>query len=216
MQCLKCSSLCSKWGSINGKQRYRCRKCGVTQCLAYYYNACKPNVDQQIVGLMKESCGIRSISRLLHISPVTVLKRILRIAETIKKPSIAFGRIYEADELKTYVKRKDNEQWVIYAIDRHSKKVVDFRVGRRTKKNIEVVINTLLISAANRIYTDGLTTYKSLIPQQLHTVKAYNINRIERTNLSLRTHLKRLSRKTICYSKCAAVLTACLKIYFWF
>lgn len=151
----------------------------------------------------------------MNISPVTVLKRILKIADQIEKPKIAFGRIYEADELRTYVKCKDNEQWVIYALDRSSRKVVDFRVGRRTKVNIAMVTETLLQSGAHRIYTDGLPVYQRLIPGDIHVVKAYNINHIERNNLSLRTHLKRLSRKTICYSKCAAVLTACLKIYFW-
>lgn len=215
MECLKCSGHCSKWGKTSGTQRYRCKNCMHTHSSKYLYNAYKPEIDSGIINLTKESCGIRSISRLLSISPVTVLKRILKIAETIDKPKIASGRIYEADELRTYVKCKDNEHWVIYALDRSNRKVVDFKVGRRTKFNIAEVTETLLLSGAHRIYTDGLPVYKRLIPGNIHMVKAYHINHIERNNLSLRTHLKRLSRKTICYSKCAAVLTACLKIYFW-
>ncbi|WP_255539589.1 IS1 family transposase [Flavobacterium sp. CLA17] len=38
---------------------------------------------------------------------------------------------------------------------------------------------------------------------------------MERKNLTLRTHLKRLNRRTICFSKSLVVFTAVLKIYFW-
>ena len=57
--------------------------------------------------------------------------------------------------------------------------------------------------------------YLGLVPKELHHVKRRGINRIERMNLTLRTHLKRLNRRTIAYSKSLLVLTAILKIYFW-
>ncbi|MFY1046718.1 IS1 family transposase [Chryseobacterium sp. GP-SGM7] len=34
-------------------------------------------------------------------------------------------------------------------------------------------------------------------------------------NLNIRTHLKRLNRRTICFSKSNLILIAILKIYFW-
>lgn len=52
---------------------------------------------------------------------------------------------------------------------------------------------------SKKIYTDGLRTYRSLIPSKIHKVITRCTNKIERMNLSLRTHLKHLSRKTICY-----------------
>ncbi|WP_291287929.1 IS1 family transposase, partial [Flavobacterium sp.] len=48
-----------------------------------------------------------------------------------------------------------------------------------------------------------------------HSVKRFGTNHIERKNLTLRTHLKRLNRRTICYSKSLVVLIVILKIYFW-
>jgi IS1 family transposase len=48
-------------------------------------------------------------------------------------------RIYEVDELKTYIKKKTNDYWVIYAVDKESRQVVDFKTGKRTKKNIKRV-----------------------------------------------------------------------------
>jgi len=165
--------------------------------------------------LLREGCGIRSISRIMGISAVTVIRRILYIASEIKKPPIATGRTYEADELKTYLCKKSNEQWIAYAIDRESRKIVDFRVGKRNKRNIRPVIETLLLSGAKCICTDSLNIYRTLIPKIIHKVKAYNINHIERKNLTLRTHLRRLCRKTICFSRSILMLIACLKIYFW-
>ncbi|WP_188464902.1 IS1 family transposase [Marivirga lumbricoides] len=38
---------------------------------------------------------------------------------------------------------------------------------------------------------------------------------MERKNLSLRTHLKRLNTRSICFSKSKVMLIACLTIYFW-
>jgi insertion element IS1 protein InsB len=104
---------------------------------------------------------------------------------------------------------------VIYAIDRESKKVVDYKTGKRTKKNIKRVTDTLLLAECKQIHTDGLDIYGFVIPKKVHRVKRYGTNGIERKNLSLRTHLKRLNRKTICYSKSLLMLEACLKIYFW-
>lgn len=39
------------------------------------------------------------------------------------------------------------------------------------------------------------------------------LNRKERMNLTLRTHLKRLIRRGICFSRSAVMLDACLKLY---
>ncbi len=41
----------------------------------------------------------------------------------------------------------------------------------------------------------------SILPKEKHIVGKYYTQRIERTNLTLRTHLKKLNRKTWGYSK---------------
>jgi len=104
---------------------------------------------------------------------------------------------------------------VIYALDRQSRRVADFKVGSRTKNNLKRVTETLLLANCKQIFTDGLPMYQQIIPGPLHKVRRYGTNRIERKNLSLRTHLKRLNRKTIAFSKSPLMLEACVKIYFW-
>ncbi len=213
--CSYCSGNCIKHGSYNGRQRYKCKSCGRTFIKSYQYNACKPGISLWIQKLLKEGCGIRSIGRLLQISVTTVLKRIISIAKAIRKPMPALHKTYEVDEMRTFYKSKGRKLWIVYALQNDTGQVADFAVGARTVNTLQRVINTLILSGADKIKTDRLPLYRQIIPHSLHERKAYNTNHIERKNLSLRTCLKRLSRRTICYSKSLTLLTACLKIYFW-
>jgi len=166
--------------------------------------------------LVCESVSIRGIARILSISMTTVIGKIKLIAASIVKPPVPLNRkAFELDEVRTYIKKKENQYWIAYALCSETKEVVDFIVGKRSKRTLKMVVNTLLLSGVNTIKTDKLNIYQSLIPPNRHISAAYNINSIERNNLNLRTHLKRLSRRTICFSKNLAMLEACLKIYFW-
>jgi insertion element IS1 protein InsB len=152
----------------------------------------------------------------LRIALSTVKRKIVSVARRIQKPPIPVGRSsFELDELRTYIKRKENQYWVAYALCSETKQVIDFIVGKRSKRVLRSIVNTLLSSGVKTIKTDKLNIYQSLIPSDRHVSNAYNINHIERNNLNLRTHLKRLSRRTICFSKSLIMLEACLKIYFW-
>jgi insertion element IS1 protein InsB len=214
--CLKCESRFIKNGKTkNGKQRYICKSCKKTSVINYQYKACNYNVNAKIILLIKEGMGIRSMARVLQISATTLLKRILAIGGCILKPLMSFGKSYEMDEMRTFIKRKENLIWIVYAIERESKKVVCFNIGKRTNKTLNFVVRSLQLSQAQKIYTDGLKNYRFLIERKIHCVQQYGTNHIERNNLTIRTHIKRLNRRTLCYSKSAAVLSAILKIYFW-
>jgi IS1 family transposase len=124
-------------------------------------------------------------------------------------------QVYEMDELYTYIGKKTNPCYIIYAINRKTKRVIDCICGARTKENINKIVQKILSLSPKRIYTDKLNIFGTLIPASLHRTFQYKTNRIERKNLTLRTHLKRLSRKTICYSKSKAMLEACFRLYVW-
>jgi len=215
INCQYCHGETIKFGNVGNRQRYRCKNCKRTQLKDYSNQAWKASINSDIVAHVKEGCGIRSIARLLHIAAGTVQGRIQKIAGSIKKPAIIMERVYEVDELKTYIKNKTKECWVIYSLDKQTKQVVDFKIGGRTKKNLKRVTDTLLLANAKQIFTDGLDIYRQIIPAALHKVKRYGTNHIERKNLTIRIHLKRLNRKTIAFSKSLLMLEACLKIYFW-
>jgi insertion element IS1 protein InsB len=106
--------------------------------------------------------------------------------------------------------------WVTLAYEQQSKKVVAINVGSRINKTLRQVLQMVVNANPTKIYTDGLANYKYLLPPTIHTVKQFGTNKIERVNLNLRTHLKRLASRTICYSKSVAMLLACVKIYCWY
>ena len=214
--CGYCHGSSTKHGRTrSGDQRYRCRQCHRSFITYYSQSARHRDIDRKIAKLTCEGCGIRSISRVLNISVTTVMGRIRSIASKIHKPLIAIGKEYEVDEIRTYCKLKERKIWIVYALRRDTKEVVDFAVGRRTLKTLGRVTDTLQLSGAERIYTDKLPHYKSLISKGVHQTKAYGTNSIERRNLTLRTHLKRLQRKTICFTRSISMLISCLKISFW-
>lgn len=213
--CPYCAHESKKYGfTTSGKQRFRCKTCFKTFIYHYTRQHLK-NIDREIVLLLKEGCGIRSIGRILHISAVTVIRKIRIIADAILMPEINIRQSFQIDELYTFVGNKNNPKWVIYAINNVDKKVVAFHVGSRSNTDIAIVTKKLIGILPQRIYTDKLIQYKSLIPPDIHSTKQYGTNNIERKNLTLRTHLKRLNRKTICFSRITAMLQACLMIYFF-
>lgn len=52
-----------------------------------------------------------------------------------------------------------------------------------------------------RYCTDGWGTYQRHLPTKLHEVGLWKTQRVERKHLGLRTRIKRLARKTICFSR---------------
>ncbi|MEI6751767.1 MAG: IS1 family transposase [Paludibacter sp.] len=216
-QCPICQSnqLIKSGKTGNGKQRYCCKDCKKRFIIDYSYKACQPCINQQIILFTKEGLGIRSTARVLRISVTTLLKRIISIAANIKQPPIDMGKNYEVDEMRTYIGKKSKLHWIVYALERETKQVVSFNVGRRTNRTLRHVIKSLELSNARKIYTDKLKNYRYLIQKKFHNTQVHCTNHIERHNLSVRTHLKRLNRKTICFSRSLVVLMAVLRIYFW-
>ncbi len=164
--------------------------------------------------MIKEGVGIRSIARILQISATTLLKRIIAISYTVSLPVLKPRSNYEIDELCTFVRSKSKRIWIVYAFEKETKSIVGFNVGRRTNLTLNKVVNKVLSASPLAIFTDKLRGYQSLIPPSIHRIVRYGTNNIERANLTLRTHLKRLNRKTICFSKSEVMLKAVLNIYF--
>ena len=52
-----------------------------------------------------------------------------------------------------------------------------------------------------RYYPDKAGAYQRHLPLEQHTVGKLTMQKIERKHLTLRTRLKRLARKTVCFSR---------------
>ena len=217
MQCPFCKGFeVIRYGkTCQGKQRYRCKACQKFFLNVYTKLAYLPCVAGKIKRLLKEGCGIRSISRLLRIATATVMRKILQISRRLIPPQVYIGKEYEVDEIYTYVGSKDKLYWIVYAMEKDTRRVVDFAIGRRTNNTLRKITDRLILSCASKVYTDKLLNYKYLLPPSIHSTKYRGTNYTERHHLTIRTHLKRLNRRSICYSKSAILLSACLKILFW-
>ena len=72
----------------------------------------------------------------------------------------------------------------------------------------------LLLLNCKVIYTGKLVHYKSILKDVVHNTKPFGTNHTKRKYFSLRTHLKRLNRKTISFSRSFILLQCFLRIYF--
>src|SRR5690606_27835678 len=161
MNCKYCKgSNTIKYGyQPNGASKYHCKDCLRYFQSSYVYQSSMTS-DKQIIMLTKESCGIRSIARILDISTSTVIRRIKKIAGNLKRPyPILKGKIYEVDELFTYIGYKDNRICIAYSYEPKTGYVLDISVGTRCKQTLRRVTETLILSEAKIIYTDGLDLY---------------------------------------------------------
>ncbi len=79
MECKYCNtSNCIKKGIRKGAQRYYCKACEKYFQNEYKYKAYNLDVNRMLKQLLKESCSVRGISRVLNISCGTVLSRLLK------------------------------------------------------------------------------------------------------------------------------------------
>jgi len=107
----------------------------------------------------------------------------------------------EADERSSFVQRKQNQRWLWHAIDHHSGKVLAYVFGRRQDEAFLKLKALLEPFGITRYYTDYWGAYTRHIDADQHVPGKRNTQKIERKHLTLRARIKRLARKTICFSK---------------
>ena len=107
----------------------------------------------------------------------------------------------QADEQWSFVGNKGNQRWLWYAIDSATGRVLAFVFGRRTDAVCQSLLDRLAAFNIARFFTDDWGSYSKLIPPDKHSVGKRHTQKIENKNLLFRTRIKRLARKTICFSK---------------
>ena len=105
------------------------------------------------------------------------------------------------DEMWSFVQNKGNQRWLWHAIDHESGSVLAYVFGARKDKVFSQLQTLLSPFGIQHFYTDDWGTYERKLPQSQHTIGKKNTQKIERKHLNFRTRIKRLARKTICFSK---------------
>ncbi len=199
-----------------GKQRYKCKECdkGFLFALSYTYRACNPLVRELIVPMTLNASGVRDTARVLRVSPNTVLEVLRQAAAQIPEPRLPWRiKDLEMDEQWSFVHDKKHQHWLWYGLNRRTGRLAAFVLGRRTDASCRQLCAKLEGCQVENFYTDDWQSYgKSLDPKRHHIGKDGTQN-IERKNLNFRTHIKRLQRKTICFSKSQEMHYNVLKLY---
>ncbi len=134
---------------------------------------------------------------LKHLHPECVEVELWRADEL----EVRRGLSSERDEMGSYVRRKANPRWLWHAIDHHTGQVLAYVFGRR-QDTVFLELKALLEPfGITRYFTDGWGAYERHVEAEQHTVGKANTQKIESKHINLRTRIKRLVRRTICFSK---------------
>jgi insertion element IS1 protein InsB len=221
VRCPHCHSdqIVKRGKTARGTQRYLCQN---TLCikgsflLDYCNRGCLPEVKDLIIDMSLNASGVRDTARSLHISTNTVLRELKKkelLLESVNtallntlnpdEVTVDIERAGEAemDEMWSFVGRKSNPRWLWHAIDHRTGAVLAYVFGRR-QDEVFLKLKALLDPfGLTHYYTDKWGAYTRHLDPEQHTVSKRGTQKIERKHLTLRARIKRLVRKTICFSK---------------
>lgn len=194
MTCPNCRSACRRFGKHrNGLARFQCRECKKTFT--------EPHADplggmytqvaraEDVLKMLVEGCSINTIERVTGVHHGTILKILVLTGEKCEK---LMGRLVvnvpvkdvQCDEIWAFVQKKeahkkpsekDNDSigdaYCFVAIERFSKLVLNFALGRRSQATTDAFIEGLRAATAPQrfqISTDGFQPYISAVTTTLH------------------------------------------------
>jgi len=205
----------------NQKQQYYCNSCNK----GFIERPEDTNINL-IRKMLLEKISLRGIARVLDISLSFILRILTEIYAEIPEDlgcKLASDEEMEADmflmdtkegteieaeadEMWSFVKSKDNKQWIWLIIDRATRQIIAYHVGGRTKNDARKLLNKIPENLMKnmKIFTDYLKSYEDVIPSNQHVASGKdsgNTNHIERFNCTMRQRVSRLVRSSLSFSK---------------
>jgi len=190
MTCPACDIACQRFGQHrNGLLRFRCGQCKKTYTEPHKkpLNGMTIPMDKALlaVQLLIEGSSIRSTERITGLDQNTIMKLLVIAGDKCEK---LMGRLIvnvpvkdvECDEIWGYVQKKEahkrpkeahdntiGDQYCFVAIERNTKLVLNFALGRRDRTTTQVFIEGLAAATSSRqkfqISTDGFKPYVAAI-----------------------------------------------------
>lgn len=198
MVCHNCQALCKKFGKHrNGLQRFRCNQCRKTFTEEHE----KPLEDMRLsidkallcLQLLLEGNSVRSTERITGVHRDTILDLLVLagekcerlLSEKIKNVPV---RDVQADEIWGFVGMKQKtfrrklkaepsmdstlgDAWCFVALERHSKLVLAWHLGKRTVRHTVDFTEKLFTATEGRfqLTTDGFAAYPDAVAYSLGT-----------------------------------------------
>lgn len=99
------------------------------------------------------------------------------------------------------------------SLDHKTGQVLAYVFGQRKDEVFLELKELLQPFGISRFYTDNWGAYSHHLEKQKHIVGKQNTQRIESKHINLRTRIKRLARKTICFSKTVRMHDIVIRIF---
>src|SRR5579863_6749511 len=141
---------------------------------------------EKVLQLLIEGCSVRSVERISGLHRDTILRLLVTAGERCEK---LMGRLIvnipvkdvQADEIWSFIQKKEKrcgpdddpnfgDAYCFVAIERHSKLVLNFALGKRDQATTDIFIEGLRLATAAKTYqltADGFGTYPSAIENTL-------------------------------------------------
>lgn len=118
--------------------------------------------------------------------------------------------------MQTFVQHKSNQVWIWIALCRSTRQVMAFHVGLRRIEDAQQLWQNLPTQAqqAAHFYSDRLTAYRTILPQDRHCCRGKVTNHLERFNNTLRQRVAPLVRRTLSFAKSLTGLQQRLAFFF--
>lgn len=192
MTCEECEIKCQRFGKHrNGLVRFRCPQCGRTYTEPHKAALEGSYISMEtivlVLRLLVEGNSLRSTQRISGLDINTIMKLLVKSADRCEK---LMGRLIvnvpvrdvECDEIWAFVRKKEahvrpaeqhdetiGDQYCFIGIERHTKLVLNFALGRRSKATCDIFIEGLRQATRGdfQITTDGFGPYVNSISDTL-------------------------------------------------
>ncbi len=192
MTCHNCKTACQKHGKDRkGNQRFKCQQCSKT----FLAPQEKPldtmylplDKADTVLSMLLEGNSVSSVERITGVHHTTILKLLVLAGEKCErimadKVRNVQVRDVECDELWAFIGKKQKrvqpqddpnlgDAYTFVAIERHSKLILNFALGKRDQRTTDSFIEGLRHATAQtpfQITTDGFAPYRSAITTTLH------------------------------------------------
>jgi insertion element IS1 protein InsB len=140
----------------------------------------------------------------------------LVIAGEGSPPAVVVRKVQEAklDEMWSCVGGKTKPRWLWEALDHQTGRILAYVFGRREDQALLQRKAVIAPFGIRRFYTDGWGAYRRHLDPHRHVVGKRRTQQLERKHLVLRTRIKRLVRKTICFSKSVQMHELVIGLFF--
>lgn len=123
------------------------------------------------------------------------------------------------DEMWSFYHDKKHQIWLWWTVEHETNIPLAYTFGTREHKYLDKLLDLLKPFPIRTVYADNNFAYENKIKDKVLIRGKKNTQKIERNHLTLRTRLKRLARKTICFSKDKdihqSVIGTFINIYFF-